>query len=129
MTQHVETITFRTKQRRAETRRKRRQEGLRAKHPARVAHLLAQAHDLSDRLDAGEFDDYADIARQHGLTRARITQIMNLLLLAPDIQAEVLDLRFPPGREPVTERHLRQVLASPVWREQREAWADVRPAG
>ena len=113
----------------AETRRKRRQEGLRAKHPARVAQILSQAHDLSARLDAGEFDDYADIARQHGLTRARITQIMNLLLLAPDIQAEVLDLRFPPGREPVTERHLRQILASPVWREQREAWADVRPTG
>ena len=64
---------------------------------------------------------------QRAQGEARITQIMNLLLLAPDIQAEVLDLRFPPGREPVTERHLRQILASPVWREQRETWADVRP--
>jgi hypothetical protein len=53
---------------------------------------------------------------------------MNLLLLAPDIQAEVLALRFPPGREPVTERHLRQVLRSPVWAEQRAVWRRLRPA-
>ena len=37
---------------------------------------------------------------------------MNLLLLAPDIQEEVLALEFPVGREPVTERTLRQVLAT-----------------
>jgi len=53
---------------------------------------------------------------------------MNLLLLAPDIQAEVLALRFPPGREPVTERHLRQVLKSPVWAEQRAVWRRLRLA-
>lgn len=128
MTQHVETIAFRTKHSRSQERRRRREEGLRKTHPARVARLLAQAHDLEARLEAGEFQDYADIARQHGLTRARITQLMNLLLLAPDIQAEVLALRVPPGPEPVTERHLRQILASPVWQDQRAAWAEVRPA-
>jgi hypothetical protein len=76
----------------------------------------------------GEFRDYADVARQHGLTRARLTQVMNLLLLAPDIQADVLSLRFPPGREPVTERHLHLVLRSPVWAEQRAVWGRLRPA-
>ena len=52
---------------------------------------------------------------------------MNLLLLAPDVQAEVLDLRVPPGREPVSERDLRRVLATPVWSDQRAASAQVRP--
>lgn len=52
---------------------------------------------------------------------------MNLLLLAPDIQEEVLALEFPVGREPVTERTLRRVLASLWWEDQRAAWAALRP--
>ena len=126
MTQHVETIAFRTRQSRTQARQRRRDEGLRKTHPARVARLLAQAHDLDARLEAGEYQDYADIARQHGFTRARITQIMNLLLLAPDIQADVLALRAVPGREPVSERDLRRLLATPLWSDQRTAWAEVR---
>ncbi len=123
MSDRVETISFRTRRQKNDDRRARREAGLRQTHPARVARLLAQAHDVEARVEAGEFRDYADVARHHGLTRARLTQVMNLLLLAPDIQAEVLALRFPPGREPVTERHLRQVLRSPVWAEQRAVWA------
>lgn len=77
------------------------------RYPARIARQLALAHALQHRVEQGEFRDYADMARSLGFTRARITQLMDLLLLAPDIQAEVLDLSFAPGREPVTERHLR----------------------
>lgn len=128
MSDRVETISFRTRRQKNDERRARREAGLRQTHPARVARLLAQAHDVEVRVEAGEFRDYADVARHHGLTRARLTQVMNLLLLAPDIQAEVLALRFPPGREPVTERHLRQVLRSPVWAEQRAVWRRLRPA-
>jgi len=51
---------------------------------------------------------------------------MNLLLLAPDIQAEILALRAEPGREPVTERELRGVVATPIWAEQRERWGEIR---
>ena len=50
---------------------------------------------------------------------------MNLLLLAPDIQAAVIDLRFPPGAEPITERKLRQIAAKPLWSEQREAYSQL----
>lgn len=126
MSDRVETITFRTRRQKNDERRARREVGLRQTRPARVARVLALAHDIEARVQAGEFRDYADVARQHGLTRARLTQVMNLLLLAPDIQAEVLALRFPPGREPVTERHLRQVLKSPVWAEQRAVWSSLR---
>ena len=52
---------------------------------------------------------------------------MNLLLLAPDIQEEVLALEFSVGREPVTERTLRRVLASLCWEDQWAAWAKLRP--
>lgn len=127
MSDRIETISFRTRRQKNDERRARREAGLRQTHPARVARLLAQAHDIEARVQSGEFRDYADVARHHGLTRARLTQVMNLLLLAPDIQADVLALRFPPGREPVTERHLRQVLQSPVWTEQRVVWRRLRP--
>jgi len=51
---------------------------------------------------------------------------MNLLLLAPDIQEEVLALEFPAGREPITERTLRRLLKSLVWEDQRARWAELR---
>ncbi len=40
---------------------------------------------------------------------------MNLLLLAPQIQEEVVDLEYPAGREPITDRSLRRLLESLVW--------------
>jgi hypothetical protein len=67
--------------------------------------------------------DYAELARLGHVTRARITQIMNLLHLAPDIQEALLFL--PPvgkGRDPVTERELRQVAAQPDWHRQPGEW-------
>lgn len=127
MTEHAETIAFRPRQRRTQARVKRRRRQLAERRPARVARRLALAHRIAADIEAGRYKDYADVARRHGLTRARLTQLMNLLLLAPDIQEEVLALEFPVGREPVTERTLRRVLASLCWEDQRAAWGEVRP--
>jgi hypothetical protein len=68
----------------------------RRRYPARIARQLALAHALQRRVEAGEFADYADMARALGFTRARITQIMDLLLLAADIQEEILHLEVAP---------------------------------
>src|SRR5699024_8995920 len=106
---------------------KRRRRQLAQRHPATVARRLALAHRIAEEVDGGRYKDYADVARRHGLTRAHLTQLMNLLLLAPDIQEEVLALEFPVEREPVTERTLRRVLASLCWEDQRAAWTEVRP--
>ena len=95
------------------------------RRPARVAVMLALAHKIQDAIDRGVARDRAEVARRLGLTRARLTQLMDLTLLAPNIQAEILNLRFPPGREPITERHLRQVVQSPIWAEQRARWAEM----
>ncbi|PID37644.1 MAG: hypothetical protein CSA65_04105 [Proteobacteria bacterium] len=127
MTAHAETIAFRPRQRRTQARVKRRRRQLAELRPARVARRLALAHRIAADIEAGRYKDYADVARRHVLTRARLTQLMNLLLLAPDIQEEVLALEFPVGREPVTERTLRRVLASLCWEDQRAAWAELRP--
>lgn len=126
MSKVVETLAFKPRHHKQRSRAAEREEGLRTSHPARVARLLALAHDIEARIEAGEFRDYADVARAHGLTRARLTQVMNLLLLAPAIQEDVLDLEVLPGREPITERDLRRVLGSLVWEEQRGIWKQIR---
>ena len=89
----------------------------------RVTRLLALAHRIDQMIAAGEIADWADAARRCGLTRARLSQIGNLLLLAPSIQDEIL--AFAPvtiGRDPVTERQLRPIVAEPDWSEQLKLW-------
>ncbi len=74
----------------------------------------------------GELRDLADAARAIGVTRARMTQIMNLLLLAPEIQEAIVAL--PPtlaGRDPITERTLRQVVVECSWEDQQRLWKQI----
>jgi hypothetical protein len=97
-------------------------------HVPRVARLLALAHHFQMLLKEGVFDSQTELAQVAGLTRARITQIMNLLFLAPDIQEQILFLpRVTDGRDSVTERDLREVLTNLMWGEQRVQWAAIRP--
>lgn len=56
----------------------------------RIARLLALAHKFQGMLDRGEVASMADLARLGRVSRARITQIMDLLMLAPEIQEELL---------------------------------------
>ncbi len=88
------------------------------RYPARIARTLALAHDLQRRLDSGEFRDFADMAQALGFTRARITQIMDLLLLAPCLQERLLFLEPSLTRHPPTEQKLRQVVRALDWQEQ-----------
>jgi hypothetical protein len=89
----------------------------------RVTRLLALAIKFQGMVDRGEVPDYADLARLGYVTRARVTQIMNLLNLAPDIQEKIL---FMPetrnGRDLVTERRMRQIAAVVAWNRQRRVW-------
>ena len=106
--------------------------GMRPLHTGRVprvARLLALAHTLDAKIRSGEFDDMAHAARVCGVTRPRVTQIMNLLLLAPEIQEAILDL--PPvakGRDPITERNLREIVAEPWWDRQMALWSGTSRA-
>jgi hypothetical protein len=56
----------------------------------RITRLLALAHHLQDLLDRSVVSDYADIARVSGLSRARIMQIMNLMLPVPGIKEDII---------------------------------------
>lgn len=93
------------------------------RRPARVAQMLALAHRLQAAIAQGEYRDRAELARQLGFTRARVTQILDLLLVAPDIQERVLDMEAVDGVEPLSERSLRHVLRHESWADQRAAWA------
>ena len=92
----------------------------------RVTRLMALAIKFQDMVDRGEVRDYADLARLGYVTRARITQIMNLLMLAPDIQEQLL---FPVGATAMLrERELRPIVMLNLWREQRQYLRKVAEA-
>ena len=93
----------------------------------RVARLLALAHHFDDMIREGVVKDQAEIARLMKVTRARVTQIMNLLYLAPDIQEEILFLVIEPGDgQPVSPRRIRHIVAEAEWGRQRELWRALR---
>ncbi len=93
----------------------------------RVTRLMALAIKFDGLIRDGVVRDYADLARLGYVTRARMTQVMNLLNLAPDIQEEILFL--PPttaGRDPISERALRRVTVIVRWDRQRRLWREMR---
>jgi hypothetical protein len=86
----------------------------------RVAKLMALAIRFEQLVREGLVADYAELSRLGRITRARMTQIMNLANLAPDIQEDLLFLpRVTHGRDPVTERDLRAIAAVRDWGKQR----------
>lgn len=93
----------------------------------RVTRLMALAIKFQGIVDRGEVRDYADLARLGYVTRARITQIMNLLNLAPDIQEQLLLPAYPPTVPlAIGERHIRWVVSVVDWCEQRRRWSIQR---
>ncbi len=85
----------------------------------RVTRLLALAHRFDAMIRSGELRNWGEAARLAGVTRARMTQITRLLLLAPKIQEDILNLsNVTRGQDPITERALRVVVAHVDWQNQ-----------
>lgn len=90
----------------------------------RLARLIALALHFEGLLASGEVTDMADLARLGHVSRARITQIMNLRLLASDIQEELLFLpRTDTARDPLKYADLCPLTTEPDWTEQRRMWS------
>ncbi len=86
----------------------------------RISRLMALAIEFDRMIREGEIRDQSEAARIGHVTQPRATQIMALNLLAPDIQESLLFLpRTSAGRDPITERDLRPVVAELNWRAQR----------
>ncbi len=73
----------------------------------RITRYMALAIYYEGLIREGHVHDYAEIATLGHVTRARVTQIMNLRLLAPDLQEQLVALsRIAVGRDSLTLRRL-----------------------
>jgi len=91
----------------------------------RVVELLRKALEWQDLLDSGEVPNRAAIAKREGLTRSRVTQVMGLLRLAPEIQEQVLGLPDMVRRPAVTEQALQPIAQIEDANRQLAAFAEL----
>jgi len=89
----------------------------------RISKLMALAIRYDRMLNEGVVQSQTELAELLHVSQPRMTQIMNLLHLAPEIQEELLFLaEVEEGRDPVTERELRGIVMLWDWISQKEAW-------
>ena len=92
----------------------------------RVSRWMALAIRFEKLIREGHVTSYSELACLGHVTNARISQIMNLLHLSPDIQEAILFLpRTKRGRDPIILRDLQYVAAALDWRNQRERWKKI----
>jgi predicted XRE-type DNA-binding protein len=59
------------------------------RRPARLAIMLALTHKVQQAIDRSAVHDRAEVARRLGLPQARVTQLLDMTLLAPEIQEQI----------------------------------------
>ncbi|MBN1653547.1 MAG: hypothetical protein JXA30_07195 [Deltaproteobacteria bacterium] len=84
--------------------------------------MLALAHKIQDAINRGVVRDHGDAAKRLGLTWTRVTRLLDLTLLEPEIQEELLFAESVDGAETMSERTLRVVVQAERWAMQREVW-------
>ncbi|MDP1560085.1 MAG: hypothetical protein Q8M16_01690 [Pirellulaceae bacterium] len=92
----------------------------------RIARLMALAIRLERMLRAGDIPDLTELARIANVTQPRMSQILNLNMLAPEIQEELLFL--PPvenGKPALHEKMLRPISSQVDWSIQRQLWREI----
>jgi hypothetical protein len=97
------------------------------KHPpAKIAKRLAFAHQVERAIHSGRFRTSAAAARAFGMSPSEMTRLLDLTLIAPNIQEEISHLMATDGVEPdMTERALRPLAALTSWAEHRAAWPQL----
>ena len=93
----------------------------------RIAKLVALASRMQSMIDSGEVESFQQLAELGKISQPRMTQIMSLLNLAPDIQEELLYLpEVIQGKAGIHERLLRPLTREIDWRVQRRMWARMK---
>ena len=95
----------------------------------RISRLMALALRFDELVRTGQVASYSALASLGHVTRARVSQIMSLLHLAPDIQEAILFL--PPtlrGRDAIILADLMPIAACMDWRKQRRLWRRLLPS-
>ena len=97
----------------------------------RIARLMALALKFELMIQQGDVSDYATLAAVGRISRPRLTQIMNLCNLAPDIQEQLLFLSYNTSEQhQINERAVRRLSSLLLWDEQRAQWAAlIAPRG
>jgi len=92
-----------------------------------VTRIVALAIHFDEMIRRGEARDFADVGRLSCLCRERVSQVMRLLYLAPDIQMELLYLPPVPSRRyPISETAVRKIANLLSWEDQRREWSALK---
>lgn len=95
----------------------------------RLSRLMALAIHFDSLIRQGGIYNQSDLAQLGHVSRARVTQIMNLLYLAPDIQEQILFLpAVAEGRDSIPETRMRKLVKETCWSKQRQMWKKFNPA-
>ena len=119
MTTVTRTVSFAVKGKRKSERKEEQPVG----RVPRISKLMALAIRYDHMLSEGIVQSQTELAELLHVSQPRMTQIMNLLHLAPEIQEEICYLaEVGDGRDPMTERDVRHVVAVLNWRAQVQLW-------
>ena len=92
----------------------------------RIAKLEALARRMHSMIDSGQVETYQQLAELGRISQPRMTQIMSLLNLAPDILEELLYLpEVFQGKASIHEKLLRPLTTELDWRVQRRLWRRI----
>ena len=91
----------------------------------RIVELLLTAEEWKRQIDAGEYENQAELAERKGITRARVTQVLALLRLAPDIRERISANPWTTKGNALTERLLRPLCACQDLTDQRQSFAEL----
>jgi DNA invertase Pin-like site-specific DNA recombinase len=92
----------------------------------RIARLMALAFKLESLLKQGVVTDHTSLAALGRISKSRLTQILNLRNLAPDIQEQLLFLTsVQADRCRLCEKSIRRLSSVLRWDEQRAAWTTL----
>ena len=93
----------------------------------RISKLVALATRMQSMLDSGQVESFQQLAELGRISQPRMTQIMSLLLLAPDIQEELLYLpEVLQGKAAIHEKLLRPLTTEKEWKLQRKMWGRIK---
>jgi hypothetical protein len=91
----------------------------------RISRMMALAIRFDELIRRGEIKNFAELAVLGQVCRTRVSQIMNLLLLAPDIQNDLLFL--PRGANLIHLKEMQKLATEPKWESQRRIWRTCIP--
>jgi hypothetical protein len=93
----------------------------------RISRLMALALKFEQLMRQGVVSDYVVLATLGQVSRSRLSQIMNLLNLAADIQEQILFLSAETAAQcGICERSLRRLSGLLLWSEQRARWEALK---